>query len=193
MNIFGKIGKFIVKNQEILQQAAIIVAVLIAVLLMVYMYRKYRKIQLEKSKAMSKIEGILEDINVNIAQLRKQGDFIYIDNSTKKNHEQEALEEAMVMAKSDRADRLEKLGNEKTGSSKCLSRFPSEIDLEAKAATVRESMIDKILSASEEAADRLADKSSDARNPRHFMSRNDGVDKHGRAYNLEELERQIRD
>lgn len=193
MNIFGKIGKFIVNNQEIVQQIAIIIAVAVAVLLLVYMYRKYRKIQLEKSQAMSKIEDILEDINVNIAQLRKQGDFIYIDNSTKKNHEQEALEEAMIMAKSDRAERLEKLEKEKAESSECVSRSESEIDPEVKAATVRESMIDKILSVSEEAAERLEDKPSNIRSPRHFMSRNDGVDKNGRTYNLEELERQIRD
>ena len=184
MNIFGKLGQFIVNNQEIVQNVAICVLVILCIVFLVFLYKKINNASKKKAESYNKIEGILEDINGNISQLRKQGDFIYIDNSSKKDHEQEALDEAMVLAKSGREVPAEAntkyVGNafdkEKHG-------FNSDVFCES----IKNSVIDKIADASE----RIDDEKIQPK--RKFDSRLDRVDKFGRVYNVEELEKQIRD
>ena len=92
MNVFGKLGQFILDNQEVVQNVVICVLVILCIIFLVFLYKKINSASKRKAESYNKIEGILEDISGNISQLRKQGDFIYIDNSSKKNHKQETLE-----------------------------------------------------------------------------------------------------
>lgn len=184
MNIFGKLGQFIVNNQEIVQNVVICVLVILCIIFLVFLYKKINNASKRKAESYNKIEGILEDINGNISQLRKQGDFIYIDNSSKKDHEQEALDEAMVLAKSNRdipVDIKTKYAGNAFEKEKTSSN--SEVFCES----IKDSVIDKIMNASERIDD------EELQPKRKFDSRLDHVDKFGRVYNVEELERQIRD
>ena len=209
MNIFGKFGQFIVNNQEIVQNIAILIVVLLCVIFLVFLYNKASKASKKKAESFTKIEGILEDINGNISQLRKQGDFIYIDNSSKKDHEQEALEEAMVLAKSGKSkgqdvgtvtdagglDFLERGRGAESSEESHLDEQSTpgcsdEDDSPAsKADVLRESMIEKILVSS----GRGEVLESPGKAKRKFSGRTDGTDKFGREYNVEEIEKQIRD
>ena len=184
MNVFGKLGQFILNNQEVVQNVVICVLVILCIIFLVFLYKKINSASKRKAESYNKIEGILEDISGNISQLRKQGDFIYIDNSSKKNHEQEALDEAMTLAKSSR---------EAPRDPRYVSDIPareiSSSDTDILRDSIRESAIEKIINAS----DKIADLDSDIKPTRKFESRSDSVDKFGRVYNVEELEKQIRD
>lgn len=184
MNVFGKLGQFILNNQEIVQNVAIFILVILCIIFLIFLYKKINNASKRKAESYNKIEGILENINGNISQLRKHGDFIYIDNSSKKDHEQEALDEAMVLAKSSREDLLDSKSNfdgnifdkEKPGASPDTLRE-----------SIKDSVIEKIINSSEKIDD------AEFQPKRKFDSRLDHVDKFGRVYNVEELERQIRD
>lgn len=200
MNIFGKFGQFIVNNQEIVQNVAILIVVTLFIIFLVFLYNKMNKASRKKAESYTKIEGILEDINGNISQLRKQGDFIYIDNSSKKDHEQEALEEAMILAKTGKTQnqgaygsKLVDIGNdsEVTGCTSSGGQITDRGDDSplSKADVLRESIIEKILVSSGQ--DQLTD--SPGKTKRKFTGRTDGTDKFGREYNVEEIEKQIRD
>lgn len=199
MNIFGKFGQFIVNNQEIVQSIAITIVVLLCLFFLVFLYNKVNKASKKKAESYTKIEEILEDINGNISQLRKQGDFIYIDNSSKKNHEQEALEEAMVRAGSGRTQTSDLDGVDPTKIGGDIeicegSGFDRE-DIDRgdnpalKADALRESMIEKILVSS----GRGEILENSCKPKRKFTSRTDGIDKFGKEYNVEEIKKQIRD
>lgn len=184
MNTFGKIGQFILNNQEVLQDIVIYVLVILCIIFLVFLYRKISNASKRKTESYDKIEGILEDISGNISQLKKQGDFIYIDNSSKKDHEQEALDEAMILAKSSR-----EMPREPKEVADIQARDKTVSDTDVLCDSIRESAIEKIINASGVGVD-LDSKTSPKRK---FESRSDSVDKFGRVYNVEELEKQIRD
>lgn len=184
MNIFGKLGQFIVNNQEVVQNVAICVLVILCIIFLVFLYKKINSASKKKAESYNKIEDILENINGNISQLRKQGDFIYIDNSSKKNHEQEAIDEAMVLAKSSREAPLD--NKAKFDGNNFDKEKPSSTP-DVLCESIKDSVIEKIASASERVDD------AEFQPKRKFDSRLDHVDKFGRVYNVEELERQIRD
>lgn len=184
MNVFGKLGQFILDNQEIVQNVVICVLVILCIIFLVFLYKKINSASKRKAESYNKIEGILEDISGNISQLRKQGDFIYIDNSSKKDHEQEALDEAMILAKSSR-----EAPREPRSASDIPTREKASSDADVLCDSIRESAIEKIINAS----DKISDLDSDAKSTRKFESRSDSIDKFGRVYNVEELEKQIRD
>ena len=184
MNVFGKLGQFILDNQEVVQNIVICVLVILCIIFLVFLYKKINNASKRKAESYNKIEGILEDISGNISQLRKQGDFIYIDNSSKKDHEQEALDEAMILAKSSR-----ETPREARDASDIPAREKASSDADILCDSIRESAIEKIINAS----DKIADLDSDIKPKRKFESRSDSVDKFGRVYNVEELEKQIRD
>ena len=184
MNVFGKLGQFILDNQEVVQNIVICVLVILCIIFLVFLYKKINNASKRKAESYNKIEGILEDISGNISQLRKQGDFIYIDNSSKKDHEQEALDEAMILAKSSR-----ETPREDRDASDIPAREKASSDADILCDSIRESAIEKIINAS----DKIADLDADIKPKRKFESRSDSVDKFGRVYNVEELEKQIRD
>lgn len=184
MNIFGKLGQFIVNNQEIVQNVVICILVILCIIFLVFLCKKINIASKKKAESYNKIEGILEDINGNISQLRKQGDFIYIDNSSKKDHEQEALDEAMILAKSSR-----EMPREPKDLADIQARDKAVSDTDVLCDSIKESAIEKIINASGVGVD-LDSKTSPKRK---FESRSDSVDKFGRVYNVEELEKQIRD
>lgn len=77
MNLFGEIGNFIIKYQEILQAAAIVLAVVVTIWLVVKLFANGRK----KREILSQINTTVSEINTAVNHLsEKKTDVIYIDS-----------------------------------------------------------------------------------------------------------------
>ena len=112
MNIFGEIGNFIIKYQEILQGMAIMLAVVLLVWLVVKLFANARK----KREILSQINTTVSEINTAVNHLNeKKTDVIYIDSrmtsamaeTDEKEVVQEILEDAKENVSADDREKAE--------------------------------------------------------------------------------------
>lgn len=174
MNIFGHVGKFIMDNQETFQWVAVI---LVVVLLLFVIYKIIKAIR-KNAENIEKICQTLDKINDEMKDFNTHGDLIYIDNCMTKEKE-------------------ETVPKENTSKDKCEEdRENNKVEL------TQEEIVEKLKAVSEKKpGEKISDDQEEGFKDSNtiektfskFLSRDEAVNKYGKSYTVEELEKQIKE